>query len=99
VNQIAVLTNGSLNLQEVLDKVCQSVTEVAGATHSAIFLLNQEYNEIVLSHSSHLPERFIHLYQRMPMVHNERTRCLRTGQPDLTPELIASHLENNFFAA
>lgn len=99
VNQIAVLTNGSLNLQEVLGKVCQSVTEVAGATHSAIFLLNQEYNEIVLSHSSHLPERFIHLYQRMPMVHNERTRCLRTGQPDLTPELIASHLENNFIAA
>ncbi len=99
MSQIATLTNGSLNLQDVLGKVCQSVTEVAGAAHSALFILNQEYDEIVLAQSSHLSEGFVRLYQRMAMVQDERTRCLRTGQPNLTPELIASYLETNYVAA
>ncbi len=99
MNQIAALTNGSLNLPDVLAKVCQSVTEVAGASHSALFILNQEYDEIVMAANSHLSQGFIQLYQRLTMVQDERTRCLRTGQPSLTPELISSHLENNVVAA
>lgn len=99
MNQIVSLTNNSLNLHEVLGKVCQSVTEVAGAAHSAIFLLNQEFDEIILTQNSRLPENFTQLYQRMPMVQDERTRCLRTGQPNLIPELIASHMNSNFVAA
>jgi signal transduction histidine kinase/putative methionine-R-sulfoxide reductase with GAF domain len=99
MNQIASLTNDNLNLPDVLAKVCQSVTEVAGAMHSALFILNQEYNEIVIAASSQLSEGFIQLYQHMPMEQDERTRCLRTGQPDLTPELISSHLESNYVAA
>ncbi|NMC12197.1 MAG: GAF domain-containing protein [Chloroflexi bacterium] len=99
MNKILSLSNSSINLQDILEKICLSVTDVAGAAHSAIFIVNEDYNEIILVQSSRLSEAFSRLFQRTSMVQDERTRCLRTGQPNLIPDLVASSLGTNFVTA
>ncbi|MBN1536652.1 MAG: GAF domain-containing protein [Anaerolineales bacterium] len=99
MNQIAALTNGGVNMPEALDKVCQSITDAAGALHSAIFILNQEYDEIVMAASSHLSQGFIQTYQRMPVIQDAHTRCLRTGQPSIIADLMSSNLDPSYVAA
>jgi len=99
MNQITILSNGSLNLQDVLDKICQSIIEVGGAAHSAIFIVNQEYKELILTQSRSLSEAFLRLNRQIPLAQDERTRCLRTGQPNLMPELVSSSLNSIYVSA
>ncbi|MEW5871140.1 MAG: GAF domain-containing protein [Chloroflexota bacterium] len=96
INQITALIAASLDPQEVLAQVCRSVTRIANSQRSAIFLLDAQESLVWLAHHHQLPEAFIQQNQSFTVAHNGRTRCLRTAQPLLTPELDEVVLEADF---
>ena len=96
LNQISALITASLDPQEVLAQVCQSVTRVGGGEHSAIFLLDQDKGEISLAHAFGLSNDFIQCNRSFSLVDNERNRCLHTGQAVLISTLQEAELEKEY---
>ena len=96
LNQLSKLTTASLDPQQVLAQVCQSVTQVGGGKHSAIFLLDESESQVWLAHTYALSAEFIRQNQSFSIAHSRRARCLRTGQPTLISNLSESDLEQDF---
>jgi len=96
LNQIATLISASLDLNEVLTRVCHSVTEVGGALFSAIYLLDYERGDVWLAQAEGFSPSYVQQNQRFPFTHGGRTRCLRTGQPALAPQLKTADLEGSY---
>jgi PAS domain S-box-containing protein len=96
LNRISTLITASLDQKEVLSQVCRSVTEVGGAQFSAIFLLNSEQTQVSLAHSYRLSKRFQFYNESFSVNERERTRCLRSAQPVLTPTFVVSPLKVDY---
>jgi NtrC-family two-component system sensor histidine kinase KinB len=83
VSQIASLIAGSLNSEEVLNQVCQSVVEVGGGDQSAIFLVSAEKGNVRLACSHGLPPDLLQYHLSASTRQAVRTRCLSSGKPEL----------------
>lgn len=87
LNRTSTLITASLDLREVLAQVCRSVTLVSGAQRSAIYLIEPGQDEIQLAHAHGLSPTFVEANRAFSRSLTDRTRCLRTGRPALTPNL------------
>lgn len=87
LNRTSTLITASLDLREVLAQVCRSVTLVSGAQRSAIYLIEPGQDEIQLAHAHGLSPTFVEANRAFSRSLTDRTRCLRTGRPALTPDL------------
>ncbi|NJN44255.1 MAG: GAF domain-containing protein, partial [Anaerolineae bacterium] len=96
LNQISTLITASLNLKEVLAKVCKSVTQVGGGQQSAIYLLSPDSGEITLAHSQALSVEFVQNSLSFSAANSVRARCLRTGQPVIIPDVHKAELEEKY---
>jgi K+-sensing histidine kinase KdpD len=96
LNQLSTLITANLNLKEVLAKVCKSVTQVGGGQQSAIYLLSPDSGEVTLAHSQGLSVEFVQNSSHFSSANSLRTRCLRTGQPYLVPDILASDLDEAY---
>ena len=93
LSQISTLITASLNLKEVLAKVCKSVTQVGGGQQSAIYLLSPDSGEITLAHSQALSVEFVQSSLSFSAANSVRARCLRTGQPVIVPDVHQADLD------
>jgi two-component system, NtrC family, sensor histidine kinase KinB len=98
LNQISTLITASLNLKEVLAKVCKSVTQVGGGQQSAIYLLSPHSGEINLAHSQALSVEFVQNSLSFSAANSVRARCLRTGQPLIIPDVHQVDLDEKYLA-
>ncbi|MBU0512011.1 MAG: GAF domain-containing protein [Chloroflexi bacterium] len=92
LNRLTGAITASLNPQEVLAQVCGSVSLVGGGQRSAVFLLNPGEDEVWLAYAHGLTEGFSHRHQKFSIARSKRTRCLRTGQPVIIPNIQISSL-------
>ncbi len=95
LNQISALISASLDLDEVLAKVCQAAIQVAGGQMSAIYLLAPDASEISLAHSTGLSHGYV--ADRATGRYEARTisRCLQTGEPYLVNDIRETSLDAN----
>ncbi|MFQ5614904.1 MAG: GAF domain-containing protein [Anaerolineales bacterium] len=96
LNQVSTLITASLNLDEVLAKVCKSVIQVGGGQQSAIFLLDQDEGKVRMAHSQGLSVEFAEKNQSFSAAHNVRARCMRTGNPFLAENVHEADLGDEF---
>ena len=99
INQISTLITASLDPQEVLAQICQSVSEIMGGKHSAVFLIDPEESLIWLAYAHQLPDEFIEQNRSFSIADNGRTRCLRTGHPFLKRDLEDTTLDRDLVRA
>jgi len=92
INQLTRAMTASLNLDEVLSQVCNSVALVVGGQRSAVFLLDPGGDTVSLAHAHGLEESFNKRNASFSIAHSRRTRCLRTGRPVIIPDIKNSSL-------
>lgn len=92
LNSLTKTITGSLNLEEVLEHVCNSVSFVAGNQSSAIFLTNPGEETVRLAHTHKTSEGFSKRNSKYSIGRSKRTRCLRSGQPVIIPDVQSSSL-------
>ncbi len=83
LNRISTLITASLEPQEAFAQVCRAATQVSGGEHSAIFIIDSEQRVIRLAYSHALSDEFMKANGTFPYTDESRTRCLRTGRPNL----------------
>lgn len=96
LNQISTLITASLNLPEVLEKVCKAVIRVGGGQQNAIYLLNPEGNELHLAHSQGLSVEFVQRSRQFSAASGARTQCLRTGKPYYVSDIAEADLDETY---
>ncbi len=97
LNQFSALITASLELPEVLVKVCQAMTQVGSGIGSAVFLVDSlDESQVELAHVYQLPQSFVQSDHSFSVTQNGRARCLRTGRPYLSASLDGSMLEPEF---
>ena len=92
LNQLTAAMTASLNLDEVLSQVCNSVSLVVDSQRSAIFLTDPGGDTVSLAHSHGLGKTFKAKNASFSIAQSRRARCLRTGKPNLITDLINSSL-------
>lgn len=96
LNQVGSLLSASLDPQEVLAQVCQSVTQVGGAGRSAIYLLDPDRAEVWLAYGHRLSDRFVGENRSFSVAKESRTQCLLTGRPDLKSDIQSEGINRTF---
>ncbi len=96
LNRLTALITASLNTKDVLSQVCRAVAQVGGGQRSAIYLIDEPKNQVALAYGFGLSLEFTRRNEVFPLTQDERTRCLRTGRPALTPHTGPSALEQDF---
>lgn len=99
LNRLSTLITGSLDPQEVLAQICRAVTQVGDAQRSAIYLLDPEEGRVLLARAYGLSEEFVQENSIFPIVQSGRSRCLRTGQPEVIPDVAHSEITQSFAAS
>jgi PAS domain S-box-containing protein len=92
LNRLTGLITASLEPQEVLSQVCQSVALVGGGQRSAVFLQDPGEEMVWLAYAHGLPEGFEIRNKQFSIVQSRRTRCMRTGRPVIVPDVRSSSL-------
>ncbi len=92
LNQLTGAITTSLNLKDVLAKVCSSVAQVVGGQRSAVFLLDANGDTIALAHSHGLDQAFDQRNATFSIATSRRARCLRTGKPMIMSDIKESSL-------
>ena len=92
LNQLTGAITASLNLQEVLSQVCNSVAKVVSGQRSAVFLLDLDGDTVSLAHSHGLDKAFDLRNASFSIASSRRARCLRTGRPMIIPDIKNSSL-------
>ncbi len=96
LNQVGSLLSASLDPQEVLAQVCQSVTQLGGAGRSAIYLLETERAEVWLAYAHRLSDRFVSENSSFSVAKEARAQCLLTGRPDLKADIRSAEINRPF---
>ena len=99
LNRLSTLITGSLDPQEVLAQICRSVTQVGDAQRSAIYLLDPEEAQVWLARAHGLAEEFVQQNGTFPIAQTGRTRCLRTGRPEVIPDVARSEITQEYAAS
>lgn len=87
LNQLTRQITATLDLDEVVAQVCQSVALVGGSQRSAIYLYNPGEQHVRLAYAHGMSAEFIGRNQEFSIGRGHRTRCLRTGKMVLTPDV------------
>ncbi len=92
LNRLTGAITASLDLEEVLARVCNSIARVVGGERSAVFLLEENGDTISLAHSHGLEESFDIRNASFSIANSRRARCLRTGRPMVISDIKKSSL-------
>ena len=92
LNNLTGAMAASLNLEEVLAQVCNSVSLMVGVKRSAIFLLDHNGHTISLAHTHGMETPFKERNASFSIAQSRRARCLRTGRPVIVPSIKDSSL-------
>ena len=92
INHLTSSISSSLNPQQVLTQICRSAALMVNAQSSAVYLVDQNEEVVLLAETYHLSEYFAVQDGRYPIAHNKRSRCLRTGKPAIYPDIQTSTL-------
>ena len=87
LNQLTGQITASLKLEEVMSQVCQAVAQVGGSQRSAIYLYAPGEDMVHLASQHGLSDEFTKRNQEFSIASGLRTRCLRTGKAELTPDV------------
>ncbi len=85
LNAVAARLGQSLELEEVLNGAMEEVTRVLGVEASAVSLVDEETNEVVLKAQYGL--RYSHLGMRIPLGEGLSGIVIRTGEPLITGDV------------
>lgn len=96
LNRISNLISASLDPEEVLAQVCQSVSQVGGGERSAIFLVDPDKGLIWMAYAHELSDEFVQANLSFSIVQEGRTQCLTSGQPDITSDVRYAELDASF---
>ena len=110
INEISAAINASLDPEKVLDMVSRSITDVAGCNKAAIYLLDEETQQLDLSYSEGFSDGYHALSKTLtvPLTHDERDAVMETGDvvavpdiqstDDVSPGMIALAENENFLS-
>ncbi len=99
LNRTSSLITATLDLPKVLAQVCRSVSQVSGAQRSAVFLIDEQGDQITLAHAQGLSDEFRQASGPYPVTQEMRNRGLRTGRPALTAQVDGLELDDPFSRA
>ena len=89
-NRISSMISASLDPEEVLSQVCQSVSRIGGGRRSAIYLLELGEGQVWLAASHGLSKDFLEANQTFSVAEEGRGACLHQGEPDLVEDIRSS---------
>ena len=90
LNAISTSISKSLHLDEVLRVAAEQIKEIAGADLVLFYLRNQRGNELVLSRSLGLPDRFTGSIGVLPAAESISGTVISGGKPMLIDEGVSS---------
>jgi signal transduction histidine kinase/transcriptional regulator with GAF, ATPase, and Fis domain len=96
LNEISALITESLDLGEVLAKVCQAVIQVGGGQKSAIALTAEDGSKVNLAHTNGLSEAFVRPPEDSSVNAGYLSPCLATGSPYLVHDLSEAELDGHY---
>lgn len=96
LNRISNLISASLDPEEVLAQVCQSVSLVGGGERSAIFLEDPDKGLIWMAYAHELSDDFVQANLSFSIAQEGRTQCLSTGKPDIASDVRYAELDASF---
>lgn len=96
LNRLSNMISASLDPEEVLAQVCQSVSLVSGGERSAIFLVDPDKGLIWMAYAHELSDEFVQANLSFSIVQEGRTKCLSTGQPDITSDVRYAELDSSY---
>ena len=92
LNEISALITESLDLDEVLAKVCQAVIQLGASQKSAIFLLTEDQSKVTLAHADGLSKSFAGAGGMAEASNGFYSPCLTTGNPYLVADVHQAEL-------
>jgi len=90
--QLTGKITASLEVNEVMDQVCQAVAQVGGSQRSAIYLYDPGEDKVQLAAYYGLSDLFVQQSQEYSIGLGHRTRAMRTGKVILTPNVSETSL-------
>ena len=90
--QLTGQITASLEVNAVMDQVCQAVAQVSGSQRSAIYLYDPGEDKVHLAAFYGLSEEFVQHSQEFSIGLGRRTRSMRTGKVILTPNVSETSL-------
>jgi PAS domain S-box-containing protein len=81
--------SSSLDLEQVLQTIVESVVKVINCDKSAIFELSQDGQSLKMRMSKGLSQAYLQNSQRIPLQGNNRGLALTTGEPLIVPDVLA----------
>lgn len=96
LNRLSNLISASLDPENVLAQVCQSVSLVGGGERSAVFLVDPDKGLIWMAYAHELSDEFVQANLSFSLIQEGRTRCLTTGRPDVASDVRYAELDASF---
>ncbi|HWQ83026.1 MAG TPA: GAF domain-containing protein, partial [Anaerolineales bacterium] len=90
------LISASLDPENVLAQVCQSVSLMGGGERSAVFLVDPDKGQIWMAYAHELSDEFVQANLSFSILQEGRTRCLTTGKPDIASDVRYAELDASF---
>jgi len=82
----------SLELDAVMSQVCQSAAQVGGSQRSAIYLYDPGEDKVHLASYFGISEKFANQSKEFSIGSGRRTKCMRTGNVELVPNVPETSL-------
>lgn len=99
LNNLTGQITASLEVDAVMNQVCQAVAQVGGSQKSAIYIYDPGEDKVHLAAYYGLSERFAELNADYSLGSGRRTRSMRTGKVVLTPNVPETSLTVEFVVA
>jgi PAS domain S-box-containing protein len=92
LSEITASISSSLDPDQTLELVAQSMIQVGGGQKAAIFLLDETTDQLKLAHSVALSQRFWDGAGTFPLSDGERARAFHRRQPQVVGDITRSDL-------
>jgi NtrC-family two-component system sensor histidine kinase KinB len=89
LNQVSALIGASLDLDTVIQTVCQVVVDTMHCQKSAVFLLDENSSSLRLAGSVGLSEAYASLSTAIDLTRSPRSEAVRTGKPVILEDILA----------
>jgi len=84
---IGITANGTLDVDDLLDRVLKKVLQVSNFEAGGIYLFDRQSNELVLKSHFGIPQRFVDRIERARATEGFTTRIALSGKPLFVPDV------------
>jgi PAS domain S-box-containing protein len=92
LNEITASMSSTLDPERTLELVCMSMIRVGGGEKSAIFLLEEEHEQLFLARATYVSNDFVRAWMTIPIEDELRIQAFHSQVPVLVPDISDSHL-------